>query len=97
MLNFSRSLIDCMVSLIKPQAGELIQDPAAGTGGFLIAADRYIKQRTDDLFTLSEADTFFLLALMRSVSIQLFDSGSDWGDRAGMESGGGELFDAPSC
>jgi hypothetical protein len=34
---------------------------------------------------------------MRSVSIQLFDSDSDCGDRAGMESGGGELFDAPSC
>jgi type I restriction enzyme M protein len=27
------------------QAGELVQDPAAGTGGFLIAADRYIKAR----------------------------------------------------
>jgi len=54
-----RPLIDCMVSLIKPQAGELIQDPAAGTGGFLIAADRYIKRRTDDLFTLSEADQVF--------------------------------------
>ena len=53
-----RPLIDCMVSLIKPQAGEVIQDPA-GTGGFLIAADRYIKRRTDDLFTLSEADQVF--------------------------------------
>ncbi len=34
---------------MKPQPGEIIQDPAAGTGGFLIAADRYIKQQTDDL------------------------------------------------
>ena len=54
-----RPLIDCMVALIKPQAGELIQDPAAGTGGFLITADRYIKKQTDDLFDLSEADQNF--------------------------------------
>ncbi|NJO63841.1 MAG: N-6 DNA methylase [Richelia sp. RM2_1_2] len=47
-----RPLIDCMVNLIKPQPGELIQDPAAGTGGFLIAADRYIKQHTGELFDL---------------------------------------------
>jgi type I restriction enzyme M protein len=48
-----------MVALMQPQPGELIQDPAAGTGGFLIASDRYIKQRTDDLFELSEsAQTF---------------------------------------
>jgi type I restriction enzyme M protein len=49
-----RPLIDSIVSLIKPKAGERIQDPAAGTCGFLIAADRYIKVQTDDLFTLSE-------------------------------------------
>jgi type I restriction enzyme M protein len=40
-----RPLVDCVVRLIKPQLGETIQDPAAGTGGFLIAADRYIKDR----------------------------------------------------
>ena len=49
-----RPLIDCMVELICPQPGEIIQDPAAGTGGFLVAADHYIKQKTDDLFDLSE-------------------------------------------
>lgn len=54
-----RPLIDCMVALMKPQPGELIQDPAAGTGGFLIAADRIIKQQTDDLFELSEAEQSF--------------------------------------
>lgn len=47
-----RRLIDCMVRLMKPQAGEIIQDLAAGTGGFIVAADRYIKDRTDDLFKL---------------------------------------------
>ncbi len=54
-----RPLIDCMVELIKPQPGELVQDPAAGTGGFLIASDRYIKQYTDDLFDLTEAQQSF--------------------------------------
>ena len=49
-----RPLIDCMVELMNPQPGEIIQDPAAGTGGFLVAADHYIKQKTDDLFDLSE-------------------------------------------
>lgn len=42
-----RPLIDCMVSLMQPQPGEVIQDPASGTGGFLIAADRYIREHHD--------------------------------------------------
>jgi type I restriction enzyme M protein len=54
-----RPLIDCMVRLMQPQPSEIVQDPAAGTGGFLIAADRYIKQRTDDLFELPEAQAYF--------------------------------------
>ncbi|MCA9675174.1 MAG: N-6 DNA methylase [Kofleriaceae bacterium] len=54
-----RPLIDSMVQLIKPQPGERVQDPAAGTGGFLIAADRYVKAATDDLFTLPEKQQQF--------------------------------------
>ena len=54
-----RPLIDAMVALMKPQPGERVQDPAAGTGGFLIAADRYIKKRTDDLFDLEEKQQIF--------------------------------------
>ncbi|MEQ1938042.1 N-6 DNA methylase [Mesorhizobium sp. CN5-321] len=54
-----RPLIDCIVRLMQPQAGETVQDPAAGTAGFLVAADRYIKDRTDDLYTLPEARIFF--------------------------------------
>jgi type I restriction enzyme M protein len=49
-----RALIDSIIRIIKPQAGEVVQDPAAGTAGFLIAADRYIKDKTDELFSLSE-------------------------------------------
>jgi type I restriction enzyme M protein len=47
-----RPLIECIVNVTKPQPGEYVQDPAAGTGGFLIEADRYIKERTNDLFDL---------------------------------------------
>jgi type I restriction enzyme M protein len=44
---------------MQPQPGEVVQDPAAGTGGFLVAADHYIKARTDDLYTLKESEAFF--------------------------------------
>jgi len=54
-----RPLIDCIVRLMKPQAGEVVQDPAAGTAGFLVAADRYIKDHTDDLYTLAPEKAFF--------------------------------------
>jgi len=49
-----RPLIDAMVDVMKPQPGELVQDPAAGTAGFLIAADTYVKRHSDNLFDLSE-------------------------------------------
>lgn len=54
-----RPLIDSIVRLMKPQAGEVIQDPAAGTGGFLVAADRYIKDRTNDHYELTKTQAFF--------------------------------------
>ncbi|HUG69960.1 MAG TPA: N-6 DNA methylase [Pirellulaceae bacterium] len=54
-----RPLIECMVNCIQPQPGEIVQDPAAGTGGFVIQADRYIKERTDDLFTLKQKEQDF--------------------------------------
>ena len=49
-----RVLIDVMTELTNPQAGERCNDPACGTFGFMIAADRYIKDQTDDLFSLSQ-------------------------------------------
>lgn len=54
-----RPLIHSIVQMMKPQPGEIIQDPAAGTGGFLIEADRYIKQHTDALFDLTEEQQEF--------------------------------------
>ena len=49
-----RVLIDVMVRLMRPQPGESCNDPACGTFGFMIAADRYVRARTDDYFKLSE-------------------------------------------
>lgn len=54
-----RPLIDAMVQLIDPKSGERLNDPAAGTFGFMIAADRYIKNNTDDLFDLSPEEVAF--------------------------------------
>ena len=50
-----RVLINVMVELMQPKVGEIIQDPAAGTGGFLIAANHYIRKHVD-IFELSEAE-----------------------------------------
>ena len=54
-----RPLIDSIVALIDPQPGETVQDPAAGTAGFLIAADAYIKGRTDNLYDLADKQRSF--------------------------------------
>jgi len=48
-----RVLINIMTMLTAPQAGEMCNDPACGTFGFMIAADRYVKDYTDDLFDLT--------------------------------------------
>ena len=48
-----REIINLAVTLTKPIAGEIIQDPALGTGGFIRVADQYIKRNTDDLFKLT--------------------------------------------
>ncbi|MGG2014033.1 N-6 DNA methylase [Bacillus sp. S10(2024)] len=47
-----RVLIDVMVQLIDPKPGERCNDPAAGTFGFMIAADQYLKNKTDRYFDL---------------------------------------------
>jgi type I restriction enzyme M protein len=60
-----RPLIDCIVSVMKPQAGELIQDPAAGTGGFLVAANRYIEDYSKSLSNLSHKKTFYGMELVQ--------------------------------
>lgn len=54
-----RALINSVVRCIKPQIGELIQDPAAGTAGFLVAADQYMRTQTDGYLDLSAKDADF--------------------------------------
>jgi type I restriction enzyme M protein len=47
-----------MVRLMQPQPREIVQDPAAGTGGFLVAVDQYIK-RDDAIYKMSPKDADF--------------------------------------
>jgi type I restriction enzyme M protein len=54
-----RALINSMVRCIQPQIGEVIQDPAAGTAGFLVAADQYMREQTDDYMDLSSKEAAF--------------------------------------
>ncbi len=49
-----RVLIDVMTELVAPQLGERCNDPACGTFGFMIAADTYVKEHTNELFDLDE-------------------------------------------
>jgi type I restriction enzyme M protein len=39
-----RALIDAIVKVIRPKPGESINDPACGTGGFLLAAHSYLSK-----------------------------------------------------
>ncbi len=50
-----RPLIDSMVAVMKPTLTDVIQDPAAGTGGFLISANRYLREQDNpDAWTESQ-------------------------------------------
>ena len=39
-----RVLINMMVRMTKPKVGDRCNDPAAGTFGFMVAADQYLKR-----------------------------------------------------
>ncbi len=47
-------MIDSIIRLTKPQLGERIQDPAAGTGGFIVAAHRRIYNENNELYGLPD-------------------------------------------
>lgn len=49
-----RALINSMVRVMQPTLTDTIQDPAAGTGGFLIAANHYLRTH-NDFDSLTEA------------------------------------------
>ena len=54
-----RVLIDVIVELVDPQPGERCNDPAAGTFGFMIAADRHVRAKTTDYFELGREEAEF--------------------------------------
>ena len=54
-----RPLINVMVDLVVPKLGEKWNDPAAGTFGFMISADHYLRQKHDDYYELSEKERKF--------------------------------------
>lgn len=56
-----RPLIDAIVECINPKIGEAICDPACGTGGFLLSAHAYVRERSRDL---SNRKAKFLLRRM---------------------------------
>jgi type I restriction enzyme M protein len=41
-----RPLIDAIVACVDPRLGEIVCDPACGTGGFLLASHAYLRART---------------------------------------------------
>lgn len=54
-----RPLINIMVDLVAPKLGERWNDPAAGTFGFMISADYYLRSKYDNYYHLSEKDRNF--------------------------------------
>lgn len=54
-----RPLINMMVRMMAPKPGERLCDPAAGTFGFMVAANDYLKKQTDDYFDLSDEEQQF--------------------------------------
>ncbi|QDU66325.1 HsdM family class I SAM-dependent methyltransferase [Engelhardtia mirabilis] len=43
-----RPVIDAIIECIRPQLGEVVMDPACGTGGFLLAAHEFLKGLNPD-------------------------------------------------
>ncbi|SIT96644.1 type I restriction enzyme M protein [Epilithonimonas bovis DSM 19482] len=54
-----RPLINVMVKLMVPKVGERWNDPACGTFGFMISADHYLKEKTDNYFDLDSKERDF--------------------------------------
>ena len=94
-----RVLIDSMVKLMKPELKDSIQDPAAGTGGFLIAANHYLrthnnpddwteaqqkKYRNATFFGMEHVQDTHRLALM-NLMLHGIDGGIRYGDTLGEE------------
>lgn len=69
-----RTIVDFMVELLDPQEGEIICDPCCGSGGFLIKAFEYIREKIEqDIKTQKEQIT-------KSVLGDEFDPNSEASD-----------------
>lgn len=54
-----RPLINVMVRMIQPKVEERLNDPAAGTFGFMVAANDYLSDKTDEYFDISTDEREF--------------------------------------
>ena len=54
-----RHIIDMMVKLMKPNPQDIIVDPAAGSAGFLVSAQHYLRENHQDLFLDGEKKEHF--------------------------------------
>jgi type I restriction enzyme M protein len=89
-----RHLIDSIVTLLNPKLGDVIQDPAAGTCGFLIAANNHLRQHNDFDSLKDEAqrryrhETFYGMELVQdthrlalmNMLLHGIEGGVDYGD-----------------
>jgi type I restriction enzyme M protein len=78
-----RALIQAIVKVMRPESGQLIHDPACGTGGFLLAVHDYITQNyqldRDDLRFLKDkalSGTEIVDAAARLCAMNLFLHGT---------------------
>ncbi|OQW79212.1 MAG: SAM-dependent methyltransferase [Proteobacteria bacterium ST_bin11] len=94
-----RALINSMVRVMQPTLADTIQDPAAGTGGFLIAANHYLrthhefdaltdsqqrKYRNNTFFGMEHVQDTHRLALM-NLMLHGIDGGIRYGDTLSPE------------
>lgn len=94
-----RALINSMVRVMQPTLTDTIQDPAAGTGGFLIAANHYLrthndfdqlteaqqrKYRNSSFFGMEHVQDTHRLALM-NLMLHGIDGGIRYGDTLSPE------------
>jgi type I restriction enzyme M protein len=54
-----RPLINIMIDLLVPKIGEKWNDPAAGTFGFMISADHYLRAKNDNYYNLNDKERKF--------------------------------------
>ncbi len=63
-----RHIIKLLVELVDPQLGQLVADPACGTGGFLLGAYQYVVTKLDENWRDKEPDEDGFIRSRRSAS-----------------------------